>query len=497
MLPEKHRGFMTFPRELAPDEAPEQRVKHYNEFTRSLPPEKIREQAYRCMNCGIPFCHDGCPLGNQIPDFNELVKDEDWREALRMLHSTNNFPEFTGRVCPAPCESSCVLGINEPPVAIEMIEREIADRGWAEGWITPEPPEHRTGKRVAIVGSGPAGLAAAQQLNRAGHHVVVYERADAPGGLLTYGIPAFKLDKSVVFRRIEQMKAEGVEFRSNAELGGNVPIAELEQYDAVLIAIGSTRAREMDVPGRDLQGIHRAMEFLPQQTARLLGKPVRGPEILATGKNVVVIGGGDTGSDCIGTSIRQGCKSLVNLELLPRPPLERAADNPWPQWPMILRISSSLKEGGDRMFCVLTKRFEDNGAGHVAALHAVKVEWVTDAHGRRTMREVPASEMRIPCELVLLAMGFVAPEADAFIAELGLEWDKNRFGQAIKANDRFQTTHPGVFVAGDARRGQSLVVWAIHEGREAARAIDIYLMGHSSLPAANSHGHDALATTSS
>lgn len=492
MLPEKPKGFMAFTRELAPDEAPELRVKHYNEFSRSLPPEKIREQAYRCMNCGVPFCHSGCPLGNQIPDFNGLVKDEDWREALRVLHSTNNFPEFTGRVCPAPCEGSCVLGINEPPVAIEMIEREIAERGWAEGWIAPEPPAQRTGKKVAVVGSGPAGLAAAQQLNRAGHQTVVYERADAPGGLLTYGIPAFKLDKSVVFRRIEQMKAEGVEFRCNAELGVNVPIAELDQYDAVLIAIGSTRSREMDVPGRELQGIHRAMEFLPQQTARLLGKPVQGPEILATGKNVVVIGGGDTGSDCIGTSLRQGCKSLVNLELLPRPPLERAADNPWPQWPMILRVSSSLKEGGDRMFCVLTKRFEDDGAGHVAALHTVKVEWVTDAQGRRTMREVPASEMRIPCELVLLAMGFVAPEADAFITGLGLEWDKNRFGQAIKADARFQTARPGIFAAGDARRGQSLVVWAIHEGREAARAIDVYLMSHSSLPAANTPGYDAL-----
>ena len=448
------------------------------------------------MNCGIPFCHSGCPLGNLIPDFNNGVKDEDWKEALRILHSTNNFPEFTGRVCPAPCETACVLGINEPPVTIEMLEREIAERGWKEGWIQPEPPERRTGKRVAVVGSGPAGLAAAQQLNRAGHMVVVYERADEPGGLLTYGIPAFKLSKGVVARRVAQMKAEGVEFRCNAEAGKNVPSSELEAYDAVLLAIGSTTPRTfagMNVPGSELKGIHAAMEFLPQQTRRLLGKTVEDLEILATGKQVVVIGGGDTGSDCVGTSIRQRCKSLVNLELLNRPPDERAPDNPWPEWSFVYRTSSSHEEGGERQYSMLTKRFEDNGHGHVAALHAVRIAWSEpDAQGRRKMSEVPGTEVRIPCELVLLAMGFVQPETNTVVADWGLELEKNRFGQAIKAGEDYMTSRPGVFAAGDARRGQSLVVWAISEGREAARAIDRHLMGHSDLHARNSHGYNGL-----
>jgi len=496
MLPDKERGFLTFRREVGPNDPPEERIQHYREFFHSLSPDKIREQAYRCMNCGIPFCHSGCPLGNLIPDFNNAVKDEDWQEAVRILHSTNNFPEFTGRVCPAPCETACVLGINEAPVAIEMLEREIAERGWQAGWIEPEPPERRTGKRVAVVGSGPAGLAAAQQLNRAGHMVVVYERADAPGGLLTYGIPAFKLSKGVVARRIEQLTAEGVEFRCNAEAGKNVPSTALEAYDAVLLAIGSTTPRTfagMNVPGAELQGIHAAMEFLPQQTRRVLGKSIEDLEILATGKRVVVIGGGDTGSDCVGTSIRQRCRSLINLELLSRPPGERAPDNPWPEWSFIYRTSSSHEEGGERQYSMLTKRFEDNGNGHVAALHAVRVVWSEpDAQGRRKMTEVPGSEERIPCELVLLAMGFVEPETNTVVADWGLDLEKNRFGQAIKTSADYMTSRPGVFAAGDARRGQSLVVWAVSEGREAARAIDLYLMGHSDLHARNSHGYDGL-----
>ena len=494
MLPDKERGFMTFDRDVWRSEPAEERVRHYREFHVSLPEEGIRQQAYRCMNCGIPFCHSGCPLGNLIPDFNDAGKDDNWHEALRILHSTNNFPEFTGRVCPAPCETACVLGINELAVSIEMLEYEIAERGWKEGWIKAEPPEQRTGKKVAVVGSGPAGLAAAQQLNRAGHAVVVYERADEPGGLLTYGIPGFKLGKDVVFRRIGQMKAEGVEFRCNAEVGKNVPLSELGAYDAVLIAIGSTKARTfegMNVPGSDLRGIHPAMDFLPQQTRRLLDKPVEGPEILATGKNVVVIGGGDTGSDCVGTSLRQNCKSLMNLELLAHPPLARAGDNPWPQWAFIYRTSSSHEEGGERIYSMLTKRFEDDGEGNVAALHAVRLKWSEpDENGRRAMQEIPGTEMRISCELVLLAMGFIEPEAGSFAAELGIELGKNRFGQAIQADEHsYKTSRPGYFACGDARRGQSLVVWAIHEGREAARSIDLHLMGHSDLPASDSPGY--------
>lgn len=494
MLPDKAKGFMLFDREIAPDDDPAERLSHYREFSHSLPPEKVKEQAYRCMNCGIPFCHSGCPLGNQIPDFNELMKDDDWEEALFVLHSTNNFPEFTGRVCPAPCETACVLGINEPAVTIEINEREIADRGWREGWVVPQPPESRSGKHVAIVGSGPAGLAAAQQLNRAGHLVSVYERDDEPGGLLLYGIPNFKLDKELVRRRVSQLKAEGVEFICNAEVGVDVPASKLDQYDAVLITIGSTKSRTfegMNIPGSDLKGIYPAMDFLPQQTRRVLGKDVLEEEILATGKNVVVIGGGDTGSDCVGTSLRQGCKSLVNLELMPKPPVERAGDNPWPQWSFVYRTSSSHKEGGERRYSVQTKRFEDDGNGHVAALHTVLLEWgAPDENGRRKMSEVPGSEERIPAELVLLAMGFTQPETDTFVKDLDIDLDRNRFGIGIKANtDDFKTSKEGYFAAGDARRGQSLVVWAIHEGREAARAIDVYLSGTSSLHARDDQGY--------
>ncbi len=492
MFPEKSKGFMVFKREIGPEDPPHERVKHFREFHHSLPEEKIRQQAYRCMNCGIPFCHHGCPLGNQIPDFNDLVKDGDWKRALEVLHSTNNFPEFTGRVCPAPCETSCVLGINEPPVTIEQIEYEIAERGWREGWIKPEPPEHRTGKRIAIIGSGPSGLASAQQLNRAGHYVDVFERADEPGGLLMYGIPGFKLDKSVVWRRINQLIDEGVVFHCSSEVGKNIPVEQLLEYDAVLFTIGSTIARtfaSMNIPGSSLAGIHTAMEFLTQSTRRVLGKKIDGKEILATNKNVIVIGGGDTGSDCIGTSIRQGCKSVVNLELLPRPPLERTGDNLWPQWPMILRTSSSHEEGGERLFSVLTKAFEGDEHGHVKSIHIVRIEWYTDENGQKRFREIPGSDMKLPCELVLLAMGFVAPEADLFIEKLGIELYNTRFGKAIKTNEKYMTTRPGFFSAGDARRGQSLVVWAIHEGRESARCIDEWLMGRSYLHSKTSWGY--------
>ena len=494
MFPSKNRGFMTYPRETAPSDAVETRVQHYREFVQALPEDKLREQAYRCMNCGVPFCHSGCPLGNMIPDFNDYVKDQEWEEALRILHSTNNFPEFTGRICPAPCESSCVLGINEPPVTIEMIEKEISERGWEEGWIRPEPPTSRTGKRVAVVGSGPAGLAAAQQLNRAGHAVVVYERDDEPGGLLTYGIPAFKLDKSVVFRRVRQMEAEGVTFECNAEVGRNVPTSTLDGYDAVVIATGSTVPRTfegMNVPGWDLKGIHPAMDFLPQQTRRVLGKPVAGEEILATDKNVVVIGGGDTGSDCVGTSLRQGAKSVVNLELFPRPPEQRAATNPWPDYAFVFRTSSSHEEGGERRYCINTQRFEDDGNGNVAALHVVEVAWSDpDENGRRKMNEVPGTEQRIPAELVLLAMGFTRPETGTVVKDLGLELDRNRFGQGVRASvEDYATSRPGVFACGDARRGQSLVVWAISEGRECAWHVDAFLMGASDLPRRDAQGY--------
>ncbi len=498
MLPDKEKGFMTFDREISRNEAPDERLKHYKEFSSSLPPERITEQAYRCMNCGIPFCHSGCPLGNEIPDFNELMKDDDWEGALEVLHATNNFPEFTGRVCPAPCESACVLGINEPAVTIEINEREIADRGWREGWILPQKPAQRTGKMVAVIGSGPAGLAAAQQLNRAGHKVVVYERSDEPGGLLMYGIPNFKLDKQVVLRRVKQMKDEGVEFICNAEVGVDVPTSKLDQYDAVLVAIGSTKSRTfegMNVPGSDLRGIYPAMDFLPQQTKRVLGKEVKEDEILATDKHVIVIGGGDTGSDCVGTSLRQGCKTLVNLELMPKLPQNRSEGNPWPQYSFIYRTSSSHKEGGERRYSILTKSFEDDGKGNVCALNTVQLAWgEADKTGRREMKEVPGTEERIPADLVLLAMGFTQPETDTFVKDLDLTLDRNRFGQGIAANNKdFKASKDKFFVAGDARRGQSLVVWAIHEGREAAQAVDFYLMGESTLHTHDSHGYACFA----
>jgi glutamate synthase (NADPH/NADH) small chain len=484
------RGFMKHKRVYVPKEPVAERLNHYKEFLKVIPPEEMKLQGARCMDCGIPFCHTGCPLGNIIPDWNDLVYRDQWQEALERLHATNNFPEFTGRVCPAPCEAACVLGINEDPVAIKQIECSIADRGFDEGWVPVEPPSCRTGKRVAIVGSGPAGLAAAQQLNRAGHGVVVFERADRPGGLLMYGIPDFKLEKWRVWRRIEQMRSEGVEFRCNADVGANVSVDELrDDYDALLLTGGATEPRDLPVPGRELKGVHFAMEFLPQQNKVNQGDKVS-HQILATGKHVIVIGGGDTGSDCTGTSNRQRCASLTQFELLPQPPdvgaypraNQRPTSSPWPNWPMILRTSTSHEEGCNRQFSVMTKEFRGNAAGEVESLVTVELEWLKDASGRSAPKEIPKTEKVWPCGLALLAMGFLGPEKKGPISQLGLKLDPR--GNVLCDAD-YMTSLDGVFAAGDLRRGQSLVVWAIHEGREAARAIDKYLMGVTHLPSVN------------
>ncbi|MBL9094500.1 MAG: glutamate synthase subunit beta [Planctomycetaceae bacterium] len=491
------KGFLKHGRKHHGNQPPEERVRHYQEFMVLLPEAELRTQGARCMDCGIPFCHTGCPLGNIIPDWNDLVYRGQWREALDRLHSTNNFPEFTGRVCPAPCENACVLGINEDPVAIKEIEMTIADRGFSEGWIVPEPPLERTGKKIAVIGSGPAGLAAAQQLNRAGHTVTVYERADRPGGLLMYGIPDFKLEKAKVQRRVKQMEAEGVTFRCNADVGGNVSAKKLkEEHDAVLICAGSTAPRDLPIPGRNLKGVYFAMEFLPQQNKRNQGDTLPAEtSIMATGKDVIIIGGGDTGSDCTGTSNRHGAKSVTQFELLPQPPdlgyfpraSERPAHSPWPYWTMMLRTSSSHEEGCDRKFSILTKEFRGDEAGNLKSLVCCTIEWYQDG-GQQKFREVPGSEQEMPCQLALLAMGFVGPEKKGAIQELGLELDPRG---NIKCDAEYRTTVPGVYAAGDARRGQSLVVWAIHEGREAARAVDKHLMGVTHLP--STHAGDFAA----
>ena len=486
----KVTGFLEYQRLQEAAEEPVARKKHYHEFIAHLSDEEAKVQGARCMDCGIPFCHTGCPLGNIIPDWNDLVYRDQWREAADRLHATNNFPEFTGRVCPAPCEAACVLGINEDPVAIKQIEMSIADRGWDEGWIVPEPPATRTGKKVAVVGSGPAGLAAAQQLNRAGHLVTVFERADRPGGLLMYGIPDFKLEKSRVWRRIDQMRAEGVEFRTNANVGVNVSVEELRQnYDALLLTGGATHPRDLAIPGREFKGVHFAMEFLPLQNKVNQGDTLN-DQILATDKHVIVIGGGDTGSDCTGTSNRQGCASLTQFELFPSPPdlgqfpraAERPANSPWPYWPVILRTSTSHEEGCGREFSIETKEFLGDDAGNVQGLRTVQVEWIKDDSGRLSPREVPGTEKTWPAQLVLLAMGFLGPEKRGAVEQLGLELDPRG---NVKCNSDYVTSVPGVFAAGDMRRGQSLVVWAIHEGREAARAVDKHLMGVTHLPSVN------------
>ncbi len=453
----------------------------YQEIYRRWPESEAKAQGSRCMDCAVPFCHMGCPLGNLIPDFNHQVYLGEWQSALRVLLSTNNFPEFTGRICPAPCEASCVLSINSDPVTIEYIEKEIADRGFDEGWIKPEPPEHRTGKRVAVVGSGPAGLAAAQQLNRAGHWVTVLERADYIGGLLTLGIPDFKLDKAVVRRRVNLMVEEGVTFRTGVNVGVNYAAQDLlANFDAVCLTCGATKARDLLVPGRELHGIHLAMDYLSQQNRLLAGEYIEPDKrITAEGKRVVILGGGDTGADCLGTAHRQGAEVVYQLELLSEPPLTRRPDNPWPLWPTILRTSAAHEEGGIRDYDALTKAFS-GGDGRVERLHAVRVEWrQAGSNGRPSMKEIPNSDFTVETDLVLLAMGFLHPEHDGALAQLAVELDPRG---NIKVDRNRMTSVPGVFAGGDAVRGQSLVVWAIAEGRDLARSADLYLMGHTSLP---------------
>ena len=482
----KPTGFTETPRTSPPKRAAGDRVRDFQEFYLQWSEQDARDQGGRCMNCSVPFCHDGCPLGNLIPDWNDLVYRGQWRKALAALHATNNFPEFTGRICPAPCEASCVLAINQDPVTIEYIEKAIVDRGWQEGWIVPEPPDQRTGKRVAVVGSGPAGLAAAAQLNRCGHGVTVFERDEYVGGLLRLGIPDFKLEKHVVQRRVDQMAAEGVTFETGVHVGVNYTVDELvDGFDAICLAGGATQARDLPIPGRELDGVHQAMDYLPQQNRLIAGQSLDSDgRISAEGKRVVILGGGDTGADCLGTAHRQGAEVVRQFELLPEPPYERKPDNPWPDWPLILRTSAAHEEGGIRDYSILTKRFSGRN-GTVEKLHAVRIEWgPPDSNGRPSMQEQPGTEFEIETELVLLAMGFLHPEHDGMLSQLGVGLDERG---NVRTDENKMTTVPGVFAAGDMSRGQSLVVWALAEGREAARGIDLHLMGATSLPRVLSH----------
>ena len=477
----KPTGFIEIKRKKHPTRPVAERLHDWREVYLPYPVPELRDQGARCMDCGIPFCHQGCPLGNLIPDWNDLVYRDRWHAAIDRLHATNNFPEFTGRLCPAPCEGACVLGINDDPVTIKAVEVSIIDHAFAEGWVTPKPPTLRTWKKVAVIGSGPAGLAAAEQLNRAGHSVTVFEKSDRIGGLLRYGIPEFKMEKQVLDRRLALMEAEGVVFRGNTNVGADLTVERLRSdFDAVLLAAGAGAPRDLPVPGRELQGIHFAMEYLTLQNRRNEGDAIADDQFIsAHGKHVVIIGGGDTGADCLGTAHRQGAASVTQLELLPPPPQERANDNPWPLWPHVFRVSTAHEEGGERLFSVSTQQFVGNGNGRVRALQAVEVELVRQ-DGRMQFVPVAGSAFEIPADLVLLAMGFVGPERGPLVNELGIKLtDRGN----VWRDQRWMTNVPGIFTAGDMQRGQSLIVWAIAEGRSAARGIDQFLMGESALPA--------------
>jgi len=481
----KPTGFMEIDRRDRRYEPAADRVVHYREFVIPLPESEVSKQGARCMDCGIPFCHQGCPVSNLIPDFNDLVYRGDWQGAIEVLHSTNNFPEFTGRICPAPCEASCTLNIDDAPVTIKTIECSIVDRAWEQGWIKPQVPARRTGKRVAIVGSGPSGLACAQQLARAGHHVALFEKEDRIGGLLRYGIPDFKLSKTLIDRRMSQMRAEGVEFHTHTHIGEDIPASRLRaEYDALVLTGGSEKPRDLDVPGRSLDGIHFAMDFLRANSKRVQGVYVPDEDFIsALGKHVVVIGGGDTGSDCIGTSNRHGARSVTQIELLPEPPAKENKALTWPHWPNRKRTSSSQEEGCERMWSVATKEFLSDGKGHVRALRCVRLDWAKDAQGRWQSSEAPGSEFELKADLVTLAMGFVHPVHQGMLDELGVALDpRGNVQGATDGANAYQTSLDGVFAAGDMRRGQSLVVWAIREGRQCARAVDEWLMGASDLP---------------
>jgi glutamate synthase (NADPH/NADH) small chain len=492
----KPTGFLEINRELPQDRSPVERVADWREFHHHMPEADLKKQGARCMDCGIPFCHtgqlvsgmaSGCPIHNLIPEWNDLVYRGLWKEALERLHKTNNFPEFTGRVCPAPCEGSCVLGINNPPVTIKNIECEIIDHGWMNGWVVPEVPKKRTGKTVAVIGSGPAGISAAAQLNKAGHLVTVFERADRPGGLLMYGIPNMKLDKNeVVLRRLKVLEAEGIRFVCNTEVGKNFPAEKLlNEFDAVILATGATKPRDLPVEGRQLNGIHFAMDFLTANTKSILDSHKNGDYIDATGRDVIVIGGGDTGTDCVGTAVRHGCKSLVQVEILPKPPLDRARDNPWPEWPKTYKLDygqeeAAAKFGTDpRVYLTTATKFEGDAHGHVKAVHLVQIEWTKNDKGQFIPKHVPGTEKVLPAQLVLLAMGFLGPE-QPLLESLGIERDARSNAKA--EFEKYSTNIPKVFAAGDCRRGQSLVVWAFNEGRGVARECDRYLMGETDLP---------------
>ncbi len=477
----KPTGFLEFKRELPSKRPAQERRKDYKEFVNLYEPEQLNKQAARCMNCGIPFCHHGCPLGNVIPEFNDAIYRKAWQDAYDILVTTNNFPEFTGRICPAPCETSCVLGINQPAVTIEEIEKHIIEIAFEKGFVKAKQPNIRTGKKIAVVGSGPAGLAAAAQLNSAGHFVTVFERDDSPGGLLRYGIPDFKLEKWIIDRRISLMEQEGIVFKCNVNVGVDLGINELTRdFHAIVLSGGSTIPRDLSVPGRDLKGIHFAMDFLKQQNKRVRGVPVEGDDILATGKNVIVIGGGDTGSDCVGTSNRHEAKQITQFELLPQPPKERTTYMPWPTYPMIMKTTSSHEEGCERQWAMATKEFIGDEKGNLKALKIVQLEWKMSDDGRPArFVEVAGTEQVIPCELALLAMGFVHPQHEGLVNDLTVELDER--GNVRAAEKSYQTNIEKIFAAGDIRRGQSLVVWAISEGRECARKVDEFLMGSSLL----------------